>query len=92
MGVFWWMAQNIYAYGGETIQVNAKIHTIGGLSAHADEFDLRSWYSNFDNRPPVVLVHGEAIALEKLSQTLKSEFGTDVTVAQPGQKIDLTKD
>ena len=77
---------------GETIQVNAKIHTIGGLSAHADEFDLRSWYSNFDNRPPVVLVHGEAIALEKLSQTLKSEFGTDVTVAQLGQKIDLTKD
>ena len=76
---------------GETIRVSAKIHTIGGLSAHADEFDLKNWYSNFDNHPPVVLVHGEAVALEKLSQTLRSELDADVTVAEPGQKIDLTK-
>lgn len=76
---------------GETVQVNAKIHTIGGLSAHADEFDLRSWYSHFDNRPPVVLVHGESAALENLSETMASEFGSDVTIAKYGQKIDLTK-
>ncbi|MCW8922051.1 MAG: MBL fold metallo-hydrolase [Gammaproteobacteria bacterium] len=76
---------------GETIQVNAKIHTIGGLSAHADEFDLRSWYSNFENHPPVVLVHGEDTAFENLSKTLKSEFGSDVTIAQRGQRIDLMK-
>jgi metallo-beta-lactamase family protein len=76
---------------GETIRVSAHIHTIGGLSAHADEYDLKNWYSNFENRPPVVLVHGEAVAFEKLSQTLRSELGADVTVAQHGQKIDLTK-
>jgi len=74
---------------GETVQVNAKIHTIGGLSAHADEFDLRSWYSHIGNRPPVVLVHGENGALEHLSQTMKKEFGTAVTVAERGQVIDL---
>jgi len=75
---------------GETIQVNAKIHTIGGLSAHADEYDLKNWYSNFDNRPPLVLVHGESAAQEKLSATLKSELGIEATIAQRGQKIDLT--
>ena len=75
---------------GETIRVNAKIHTIGGLSAHADEYDLRNWYSNFDNRPPLVLVHGEPVAQEKLSATLKSEFGIDASIAQRGQKIDLS--
>jgi metallo-beta-lactamase family protein len=74
---------------GETIQVNASIHTIGGLSAHADEYDLKNWYAHFENRPPVVLVHGETVALDKLSQTLKTELGASVTVAQRGQKIDL---
>lgn len=76
---------------GETIRVSAKIHTIGGLSAHADEYDLKNWYSNFENRPPLVLVHGEPAAQEKLSKTLNSELGIEVTIAQRGQKIDLTK-
>jgi len=76
---------------GETMRVSAKIHTIGGLSAHADEYDLRSWYSNFEDRPPVVLVHGEPAAFEKLSQTLKDELGAEVSIAQRGQKIDLEK-
>jgi len=76
---------------GETIKVKAHIHTIGGLSAHADEYDLKNWYSNFENRPSLALVHGETGALDKLSETLSSELGADVTVAQRGQKIDLTK-
>ncbi|MCK5002744.1 MAG: MBL fold metallo-hydrolase, partial [Gammaproteobacteria bacterium] len=76
---------------GETIRVNAKIHTIGGLSAHADEYDLKNWYSNFENRPPVVLVHGEPAAQEKLATTLNSELGAEVSIAERRQKIDLTK-
>ncbi len=76
---------------GETVNVNAKIHTIGGLSAHADQDDLKSWYANFENRPPVVLVHGETEALETLSKTLKSELDAKVTVARQGQVMDLTR-
>lgn len=76
---------------GETVQVNAKIHTIGGLSAHADQNDLKNWYANFENRPPVVLVHGETEALETLSTTLKNELGAKVTVARPGQVMDLAR-
>ena len=76
---------------GETVRVSAQIHTIGGLSAHADEFDLKSWYSNFDNHPPLVLVHGEPEAQAHLSQSLKTELGIESIIAQRGQKIDLMK-
>jgi metallo-beta-lactamase family protein len=76
---------------GETVNVNAKIHTIGGLSAHADRDDLKNWYANFENRPPVVLVHGETEAQETLSKTLKTELDAKVTVARQGQVIDLMR-
>jgi len=76
---------------GETIQVAASIHTINGLSAHADQTDLKSWYDKFNNRPPVVLVHGEERAQQRLSETLKTELNANVTIAKYGQKIDLLK-
>ncbi|MGD8325036.1 MAG: MBL fold metallo-hydrolase, partial [Gammaproteobacteria bacterium] len=43
---------------GETIRANARIHTVGGLSAHADRSGLIAWYAGFEGRPPVCLVHG----------------------------------
>jgi len=45
---------------GETISVAATIHTVGGLSAHADQDGLCEWYRHFKNRPPLLLVHGES--------------------------------
>lgn len=74
---------------GETVRVAASIHTIGGLSAHADQSDLKSWYSNFNNRPPVVLVHGEEQAQERLAQILQTELNAKVTIAKYAQKINL---
>ncbi len=76
---------------GETVKIAAKIHTIGGLSAHADQKDLKDWYHNFNNRPHVVLVHGEEQAQERLSETLKMELNANVSVAKYGQKVDLIK-
>lgn len=43
----------------ENIRVRARIHTVGGLSAHGDQDDLARWYSSFTPPPPVYLVHGE---------------------------------
>ena len=52
----------------ETIKVQATIHTVGGLSAHADQAGLLAWYGAFRNRPPVNLVHGEpAVQHEAIS-------------------------
>ncbi len=59
---------------GETVRVAARVHTIGGLSAHADQCGLKNWYSNFEARPPLVLVHGEEHAMVGLSDSLKQQF------------------
>jgi metallo-beta-lactamase family protein len=74
---------------GETVRVAATIHTVGGLSAHADQTGLKNWYANFEGRPRVVLVHGETTALETLSYTLKDDPGAPVTIAKYGQVLDL---
>lgn len=76
---------------GETVNVEASIHTIGGLSAHADQSALISWYKNFTNSPPLVLVHGEEEAQELLANKIKSETTARVTIAKRGQKVDLMK-
>ena len=44
----------------ENIRVRARIHTVGGLSAHGDQDDLARWYGSFSPKPPVYLVHGES--------------------------------
>ncbi len=74
---------------GETVRVAATVHTIGGLSAHADQPGLKNWYANFEGRPPVVLVHGETSALETLSNTLQNDLEAPVTIAKRGQVLDL---
>lgn len=58
---------------GETVKVNAQVHTVGGLSAHADQAGLMAWYSGFRNRPPAVLVHGEPEAMDALGDKLARE-------------------
>jgi metallo-beta-lactamase family protein len=69
----------------QTIKVNAKIHTIGGLSAHADQSGLLNWYSGFRNRPPVCLVHGEPAAQAVLAERLRLDHGADVTLPRLGE-------
>ena len=45
---------------GEKIAVKAKIHTLGGFSAHAGQTDLMHWFSIVaPSKPRVILTHGE---------------------------------
>jgi metallo-beta-lactamase family protein len=74
---------------GETVRVAATVHTVGGLSAHADQLGLKNWYANFEGRPRLVLVHGETSALEALSNILKDGLDAPVTIAKYGQVLDL---
>ncbi len=69
---------------GDEIEVRAQRHTVGGLSAHADQAGLLDWYRHLENRPPVCLVHGEDHAREALAAKLRAQFGTDVALAHPG--------
>lgn len=74
---------------GEAVRVAAKIHTVGGLSAHADQNGLLEWYHRFENRPTVFLVHGEGKAQEALLQKLNQGTGSPAHVAQTGDTFDL---
>jgi metallo-beta-lactamase family protein len=69
---------------GHDVPVKAQIHTVGGLSAHADQQSLIAWYGASPNHPPVALVHGENPARDTLSGKLRKQFGIEVTLSQPG--------
>ncbi len=74
---------------GEAINVNATVHTIGGLSAHADQNGLCNWYQQFNNRPLLKLVHGEPDAQKILIERLKTDFNAPVSAAKQGETLDL---
>ncbi|MGL5393122.1 MAG: MBL fold metallo-hydrolase RNA specificity domain-containing protein, partial [Shewanella sp.] len=77
---------------GNSIKVAAKIHTVGGLSAHADQAELLRWYRHFEGAPPLVLVHGESEALQGLVEALKQDAKTQpkhVAIATLGDCLDL---
>lgn len=60
---------------GEEVPVRASIHTIGGLSAHADQAGLLDWLRNFKSPPKsVFVVHGEPEASSVLAQTIREEL------------------
>lgn len=74
---------------GDTYPVRARVHTIGGLSAHGDQADLLEWYAGFENSPPVYLVHGEPKAQTALRDRLKAQYRAPVHIATHGQSVDL---
>jgi metallo-beta-lactamase family protein len=74
---------------GEEIRVNATIHTVGGLSAHADQTGLVNWYREFTHAPPVCLIHGEPDAQKTLAALIEQETGRRPVIPQHGQRINL---
>ena len=74
---------------GERIKVNATRHTIGGLSAHADQNGLVDWYGDIARHPRVVLVHGEDEPRTALAQRLNERFGAEVKIPDPGQTYEV---
>jgi metallo-beta-lactamase family protein len=73
---------------GVPVKVAARVHTLGGFSAHGDQQDLLRWYEGIPGRPPVWLVHGEASAAEGLRDALRTN-GARAEVAVSGVKLDL---
>src|SRR5690606_20704934 len=73
----------------DEIRVAAQVHTVGGLSAHADQDGLVGWYGAIKSRPPVYLVHGEPRAQHALADRLRREHGAAVHVPAYGHKLKL---
>ncbi|MCB1905055.1 MAG: MBL fold metallo-hydrolase, partial [Gammaproteobacteria bacterium] len=59
---------------GDEYRVKAKIHTVGGLSAHADMDDLMRWLGNFKSNPQVHVVHGEPEVKQDFRNTIESQL------------------
>lgn len=74
---------------GESMRVAARVHTIGGFSAHADCNGLAAWYGAYTGRPPVALVHGEARAMQAFATRLCDSGAQTVFMPEPGARIDL---
>ena len=72
---------------GEKYKVKANIHTVGGLSAHADQNGLVAWYSGFDKKPPLYLVHGEPKAQQALQTRIRDEMVINAQIAKYGETV-----
>jgi len=72
---------------GDEFKVRARIETIGGLSAHAGQTELIEWAAAFTNKPRLVLIHGEAGALDTLSQKLWQDKGIRSEIPAPGSSL-----
>ncbi len=64
---------------GEKVAVRAKIFTIGGFSAHADQADLLNWVGHLSqkSKPRVFVIHGEPTSSQALADAIKKQFGFD---------------
>jgi metallo-beta-lactamase family protein len=77
---------------GEPIAVAAKIHTLGGFSAHAGQAELIEWggrYLSDARKPRLVLTHGEDRPRGTLARILKGRFGVDAVLPALGETLSL---
>lgn len=74
---------------GSVFAVNAKIHTLGGFSAHAGQTQLLDWSSRFHNHSRFYLVHGEDAAQQALQAKLKRVQNIDAEIPAEGTSIKL---
>lgn len=57
---------------GEEIPVNARIYTINGFSAHADQAELLAWHARTGKPATTFLVHGEESVANHFKTLLKN--------------------
>lgn len=68
----------------EEIQVKARIYTINGFSAHADQKELLKWMDNFENLDNIYLIHGEKDKQQIFKKAIKYQM--------PNKKVKIVKE
>jgi metallo-beta-lactamase family protein len=75
---------------GEKIAVRAKIHTLGGFSAHAGQRDLLAWFDAVAlSRPRLVLTHGEDKPRETLAREISARHKIHAEIPAMGGVVEL---
>jgi metallo-beta-lactamase family protein len=73
----------------EKVRVKAKIFTINGFSAHADQNELLGWMGSFRRLGDVYLVHGEEEKEKALGKAIRKRLGKKVTIVEEAQPYRL---
>jgi len=74
----------------EVVPVRAKIHTLGGFSAHAGQSGLLAWAAPFQSsKPRMFLTHGEDRPRAALRDQLAARLGLQATLPKYGDEVDL---
>lgn len=75
---------------GEEHKVRASIHTIGGLSAHADRDALLAWLRRFQKAPArTFVVHGETETTQGFAATIHEQLGWRAEAPEAGARYAL---
>ncbi len=71
----------------EKVNVNAKIYTINGFSAHADQSELLEWMKSFDTLGNIFLIHGEKEKQIIFKKEIKKHMQNRVHIVKEKEKI-----
>lgn len=75
---------------GEPVSVEATIHTIGGLSAHAGQSTLVAWAGKMSGtRPRVFLTHGEDPQRRALAEVLRARWSMNCALPMLGETAEV---
>lgn len=76
---------------GESVEVQADIVKISGISGHADKKGLTDWVRGFTEQPPkhVFVVHGDDQVCESFASCLRGEYGYAASAPYSGSVFDL---
>lgn len=75
---------------GEKVAVKAKVHTMGGFSAHAGQKDLLKWFDAIaPSKPRLVLSHGEDGPRETLAQLISQKHRIQAAMPQMKEVVEI---
>jgi metallo-beta-lactamase family protein len=74
---------------GETVDVNAKITSLAGFSAHADRNGLLFWLSKVPGAKSVFVCHGEEAQSEAFAATAKEQLSVSTHVPYREEELVL---
>jgi len=75
---------------GEPYDVQARVHTINALSAHADRNELMAYFEEMGPKVErAFCVHGEDEATAAMARALTDKGARNVMVPDPGQTVEL---
>ncbi len=74
---------------GEEIIVRAKVYTINGFSAHADQNDMIEWMQGFEHLGKIFLIHGEQEKMDIFSQAIYDTLQKGAVIVKRGITVEL---